>query len=111
MSNKVTWESFKEYNREAWLEFYIKWNYAPWYEHVAQITWLAILVSLFYYGAHGVIFLLHYASDIGVDPNGIVGVLLTFAIFLPVIAIFLAHWLYGKLIRFLFSFAGVKTND
>ena len=89
----------------------MRWNYAPWYEWVAQITWLAILVSSFYYGVHGVVFLLHYASEIGVDPNGAVGILLTFVIFLPVIAIFLAHWLYRKLIRFLFSFAGVKTND
>ena len=102
MSNKVTWESFKEYNRDAWLEFYMRWNYAPWYEWVAQITWLAILVSLFYYGVQGVIFSLHYASGAGVDPNGLVGALMTFVIFLPVVAIFVAHWLYGKLIRFLF---------
>ena len=103
MSNKVTWESFKEYNREVWLEFYMRWNYAPWYEWVAQITWLAILVSIFYYGTHGIISLMHYASDTGVDPDGAVGILLTFVIFLPVIAIFVAHWLYGKLIRFIFS--------
>ena len=103
MSNKLTWKSFKEYNREAWLEFYMRWNYAPWYEWAAQITWLAILVSLFYYGTHGVIFLMHYASDAGVDPNGPVGILLTFGIFLPVVAILVAHWLYRKIIRFLFS--------
>ena len=103
MSNKVTWASFKEYNREVWLEFYMRWNYAPWYEWVAQITWLAILVSLFYYGVHGVIFLLHSASDAGVDPNGPIGILLTFGIFLPVVAIFVAHWLYGKIVGFIFS--------
>lgn len=104
MSNKVTWESFKEYNREAWLEFYMRWNYAPWYEWVAQITWLAILISLFYYGAHGVVSILDYASDAGILENSLFGVLLTFAIFLPVIAIFVAHWLYGKLIRFIFNY-------
>jgi len=103
MSNKVTWQSFKEYNREVWLEFYMRWNYAPWYEWVAQITWLVILVAIFYYGVHGIIDTLHYASDVGVDPNGPVGILLTFIIFLPVVAVFVAHWLYGKLLRFIFS--------
>jgi len=103
MSNKVTWKSFKEYSVNTWIEFYTTWRYAPWYEHVAQITWLVILVSLFYYGAHGVVSILHYASDAGVDPNGAIGILLTLVIFLPVIAIFVAHWLYGKLMRAIFS--------
>ena len=100
---KDNWKAFQEYNKEAWTKAVTEWKSWVWQEHVAQCTWLVILVALFYYGTHGVIASLKYASEAGVDPNGPIGILLTFIIFVPVIAIFVAHWLYSKFVHFLFT--------
>jgi hypothetical protein len=103
MSNKVTWKSFKEYGRESWAIQVELWKDWGWQEWAAQTGWLVILVAILYYGVHGVVGTLRYASDSGVDPNGPIGILLTFVIFVPVIAIFVGNWLYSKFVHFLFT--------
>ena len=100
---KDNWKAFQEYNKEAWATQVAIWKDWAWQEWVAQTGWLVILVAILYYGVHGIIASLKYASESGVDPNGPIGILLTFIIFVPVIAIFVAHWLYSKFVHFLFT--------
>lgn len=110
MSNEdkmPTWlEVFKgmpAYTAENFRLFVAYWKAAPAREWIVETLWLIILVSMFYYGVHGTIYAMHTASDAGVDPNGPIGWLLTFAPFILVFAIFMVHWAFSSGVRILFN--------
>lgn len=101
---KVNWESFKEYSKESWTNQIAEWKSWKWYEWVAQTSWLIILVSMF----AGFLYGFEYVgSNPDVNPNGPIGALLSISPLLMVAAIFLAHWLYGKFVRFVFQLFNV----
>jgi len=101
MSNKVTWESFKEYNREAWLEFYMRWAYASWYEWVAQILWLVILVGYFKYT------IVAFVEWMNVAEPSALNELIAFGFLFGIVGgIFLLHYIYGLAL----SYLAVKFN-
>ncbi len=100
------WEITKgmpAYTAENWRLFVAYWKAAPLREWIVQLTWLAILVGIFYYGTHGVVYTMHAASDAGVDPNSPIGILLFFVFFLPIIAIFVGHWIFSAGVRIIFK--------
>ncbi len=74
------------------------WGFAEW---LAQILWLIIFVSTFVYGINWVI---NFYETTTIDPNSVLGVLATFIIFVPIAALFLFHWLYGKILTTFFGF-------
>jgi len=91
------------YLKQGCINVFNYWRNAPPREWVAETIWLAIVVSIFYYGINGVMAGMEWASNAGVDPNGPVGILLTFAPLILVFIIFFANWIYSGVVRFIFS--------
>ena len=74
------------------------WGFAEW---LAQIVWLVIFASTFIGGVYWVI---NFYETTTIDPGSVLGVLATFIIFVPVAAVFLFQWLYGKILTTFFGF-------
>ena len=106
------WEITKgmpAYTAENWRLFVAYWKDAPPREWVVQTLWLVILVAMFYYGVHGIIYAMHTASDMGVDPNGPIGWLLTFAPIILVFVFFMVHWAFSSGVKILFDWLDGKS--
>ena len=81
----------KEYLRNAWIEFYTRWAYAPWYEWVAQITWLMILVGYFKYTIAAIVEWMEVSEPTALNE------LIFFGILFGIIGgVFLLHYLYSN---------------
>ena len=105
--SEYTWKQAAKdapaYLKQGCINVFNYWREAPPREWVAETIWLAILVSIIYYGVHGIIYAMHAASDAGVNPNGPIGILLTFAPLILVFIVFFANWLFSGLVRFILT--------
>lgn len=105
--NKLSWldviKGMPAYTAENFRLFVAYWRAASLREWIVETLWLIILVSMFYYGAHGVVYTMHTASDAGVNPNGLIGILLTFSPFILVFGIFAVHWLFSSIVEIVFK--------
>jgi len=87
-----------EYLYEAFLEFYMRWAYAEWYEWVAQIIYLTSLVALFYYNAMFLSEWMETAEVSALNELIFFGSIFGFIGFL-----FLWRAIYGTIVVYLFS--------
>ena len=104
---KFTWKDaflgMPAYIAEGFRGMVTYWRNAPPREWVAEAIWLGILVALFYYGIHGIMYAMHTASDMGVDPNGPIGWLLTFSPIIFVFVLFSVQSVFSGICRIIFK--------
>ena len=93
----------KEYFKEAWQKQVEEWKSWRWYEWTAQIVWLAIVVAMFYYGVTLIIYAMQEASLAGVNPNGPLGLLISFSPLLFVFSLFAVHAAYRSIVNIIFA--------
>ena len=79
----------------------MKWNYAPWYEWVAQISWLIILVSYFKFTIAALVEWMEVSEPTALNE------LIFFSILFGIVGgIFLLHYIYTTALAHL----AVKLN-
>ena len=72
-------------------QFLLDCVYAPLWLKITNGIWLAMLVALIWGGTLGVI---HFYETTTIDPHSALGVLATFVMLLPVVAIFVVRSAY-----------------
>ena len=86
---------------------YTYWSKAPLWAWIAETSWLIILVAMFYYGIYGIV---GYYEGTDVDPNSATGWFISFLPIYFVFSIFIVHWLYGMLVKFILNLMGIEIK-
>jgi len=98
-----TWkQAFKDIPKtvkEGFINAYNYWRNASLRMWVAEILWLIILVTMFYFGVYSIIDF--YSSTI-IDPNSGLGWFITFLPLYFVAAIFAVHAVFSTLVKAVF---------
>ena len=101
--SEFTWtQVFKDIPKnfkEGCVNAYNYWRNAPLRQWVAEITWLSILVAMFYYGIYGII---GFFETTQLDPDSAMGWFVSFLPVYFVVAIFAVHAAYSTIVKTVF---------
>jgi len=105
---KMTFNSFKEYTLNGWIEFYTHWRYAPLWEWVVQVTYLVSLVYFFMLSINGLVYWMDSLNGAGdYIYNPIHELVFWGWMFGTVAGVFIYHWIYSNIAFYIVTKLGL----